>query len=240
MLLRLRVWSAGRLLLLAGALLATFFIFAVIAMRVAVRAREVTVPDLIGRPLSEATAMATELDLAIRVAQDRRPDPRMPAGHVIEQEPAAGSGARRQRGIRVWVSAGAQVAVAPDLLGESERGAQVLLTQQGLSLGSVAEIRSARFPSDVVVAQDPPPGTETSEVRVLVNRGEDRATYVMPDLIGMGGDRAADVMRARGFRVAIVARAASPGVPPGIVVRQSPQGGYQVQPGDAISLEVSR
>ncbi|MGE0041976.1 MAG: PASTA domain-containing protein, partial [Vicinamibacterales bacterium] len=102
------------------------------------------------------------------------------------------------------------------------------------------EIRSADYPSDVVVAQDPAPGTVTSEVRLLVNRGEDRATYVMPDLIGLNGDRAAEVMRGRGFRVAIVARASSPGIPPGVVVRQTPQGGYQVHPGDAISLEVSR
>jgi len=31
-----------------------------------------------------------------------------------------------------------------------------------------------------------------------------------------------------------------PGVPAGIVLRQSPQGGFQVAPGDPISLEVSR
>jgi beta-lactam-binding protein with PASTA domain len=29
-------------------------------------------------------------------------------------------------------------------------------------------------------------------------------------------------------------------VPAGIVLRQSPQGGFQVSPGEAISLEVSR
>ncbi len=29
-------------------------------------------------------------------------------------------------------------------------------------------------------------------------------------------------------------------IPPGVVVRQTPAGGYQVHPGDAISLEVSR
>ena len=91
-----------------------------------------------------------------------------------------------------------------------------------------------------MVAQDPPPETRTAEVRLLVNRGEDRATYVMPDLIGVNGDRAADLLRARGFRVAIVAQQSSPGIPPGVVIRQTPAGGYQVHPGDAISLEVSR
>ncbi|MGE3276199.1 MAG: PASTA domain-containing protein [Vicinamibacterales bacterium] len=240
MLLRSRVWSAGRLLLLAGALVATFFVFAAIAMRVAVRAREVTVPDLVGQPLADAQARAADLDLSLRIDEDRRVDPAVPAGHVLEQDPVAGSSARRQRSIRVWISAGARVAVAPRLLGESERGAEIRLAQEGLTAGDIAEIRSSEYPSDVVVAQDPAPGVETSTVRLLVNRGEDRAIYVMPDLIGLNGDRAAEVMRARGFRVAITARASSPGVPPGIVVRQTPQGGYQVRPGDAISLEVSR
>ena len=107
-------------------------------------------------------------------------------------------------------------------------------------IGTVSEIRSALYPPDVVVAQDPPPSTQTAEIRLLVNRGEDRATYVMPDLIGLNGDRAADLMRVRGFRVSTTLQSAASAIPPGVVVRQTPAGGHQVHPGDAISLEVSR
>ena len=107
-------------------------------------------------------------------------------------------------------------------------------------IGTISEIRSALYPPDVVVAQDPPADTQTAEIRLLVNRGEDRATYVMPDLIGLNGDRAADVMRVRGFRVSITSQSAASAIPPGVVVRQTPAGGYQVHPGDAIALEVSR
>jgi serine/threonine-protein kinase len=238
--LRTRVWNYGKILLLAGALAGTFFLFAGIAMRVAVRAREVTVPNLIGKSVADATAELSALDLQVRVDEGRRPDPKVPAGHVLGQEPTPGSPARRQRSIRVWLSAGAHIARAPSLLGETQRSAEIRLAQDGLFVGSVSEIRSAFYPPDIVVAQDPPASTETSEVRLLVNRGEDRAAYVMPDLIGLNGDRAADVMRNRGFRVSITAREASPSTPPGVVVRQTPAGGYQVHPGDAIALEVSR
>ena len=62
----------------------------------------------------------------------------------------------------------------------------------------------------------------------------------MPDLIGLNGERAADVLRARGFRVSIVGQQPYPGVPPGTVVRQQPAGGFQVGPAEAISIEVSR
>ena len=75
---------------------------------------------------------------------------------------------------------------------------------------------------------------------LLVNRGEHGVTYVMPDLIGVNGDRAADILREHGFRVAVVGSTPYPGVAAGIVVRQSPQAGFQIGPGEPISLEVSR
>lgn len=238
--LRNRVWTFGKILLLAGALAITFFIFAGIAMRVAVRARQVTVPDLVGKSVPDATTLASTLDLQLRVDEVRRPDAKVPVGFVLGQEPVAGSAARRQRSVRVWVSAGAHIARAPNLLGETQRSAEIRVAQEGLMIGTVSEIRSAQYPPDVVVAQDPPAATQTAEVRLLVNRGEDRATYVMPDLIGLNGDRAADVMRVRGFRVSITAQSAASAIPPGVVVRQTPAGGYQVHPGDAIAIEVSR
>lgn len=238
--LRTRVWSVGKVLLLAGALAGTFILFAGLAMRVAIRARQVTVPDLVGQSLNDATSRALYLDLQLRVDPVRRPDPKVPAGHVLLQEPTAGSAARRQRSVRVVLSDGAHIALAPSLLGETQRSAEIRVAQDGLRIGAITEIRSGLYPPDVVVAQDPPAKTQTAEIRLLVNRGEDRATYVMPDLIGLNGDRAAEVMRIRGFRVSMSAQSAASAIPPGVVVRQSPAGGYQVHPGDPIALEVSR
>ena len=48
------------------------------------------------------------------------------------------------------------------------------------------------------------------------------------------------MLRSYGFRVAVVGSYPYPGIPPGIVLRQNPRSGFQVAPGDAISLEVSR
>jgi len=234
-----RVWGAGKLLILVGGLVATFVVFTAIAMRVAVRAREVQVPQLAGRSLEEARSLTTDLDLVLQVDEARRPDSSVPTGNVLGQEPPTGTTARRTRGVRIWLSAGPRIVVAPRLVGESERAAQIRLTQESVT-SSIAEIRDSSYPPDVVVAQDPAPQTRTSEVRLLVNRGEDRASYVMPDLIGVNGDRAAELLRLRGFRVSMAGQLAAPGLPSGVVIRQTPAGGYQVHPGDAISLEVSQ
>jgi serine/threonine-protein kinase len=234
------VWSAGKLLLLSGALLATYALFAAGAMRIALRSREVVLPDLRGRTIGEATAALGDAGIRLRVEEPRRLDPKIAAGQIVMQEPGAGTPVRPQRSIKVWISAGARAGIVPALEGQTSRTAEMRLRQDGMEIADIAEIRSADYTPDAVVAQEPPPQVTADRVALLVNRGEAGATYVMPDLIGVNGDRAADVLRVRGFRVAVVGQQPYPGVPAGVVIRQSPQGGFQIAPGEAISLEVSR
>ena len=235
-----RVWSAGKLLLLGGALFLTYVLSAAAAMRLALKAREVVVPDLARKTVNEATTLLTDTGLNLRVEEGRRLDPNVAAGQIVLQEPQAGVRTRKERSIKVWLSAGARSTVIPALTGESERTAQIRLQQEGLALSTASEIRSSDYPPGTVVAQTPAPKTTALQVSLLVNRGESGAAFVMPDLIGVNGDRAADLMREKGFRVAVVGDQPYPGVPAGIVLRQSPQAGFQISPGEPISLEVSR
>jgi serine/threonine-protein kinase len=235
-----RVWSAGKFLMIVAALVSTYVLAAAVAARVALRVREVRVPALVGRPLSSASAKLSDLGLALRVDESRRADPKIIAGRIAQQEPPPGAVARRGRTVKVWLSSGGPVAAVPRLVGETERTAELRLQQDGITLTGVSEIRSNDFPPDVVVAQDPLPDTRGASVSLLVNRSERAAAYVMPDLIGVNGSRAADILRSGGFRVAIVGQNPYPGVPAGVVLRQSPQAGFQVAPGGTVSLEVSR
>jgi serine/threonine-protein kinase len=238
--LRTRVWSFGKLLVLAAALGATFLVFFGIAMRAALRAREVQVPSLSGRSVAEATQILADVGLGVRVDESRRSDEKVPEGRIVQQDPPAGVQARSQRTVRVWVSTGPRVTTVPILVGQTERTAQIRLEQDGLEVASLTEFRSPDYPADAIIAQDPPPGSRASTVALLVNRGEQAATYVMPDVIGTDGARAATFLRSRGFRVTIVGSQPYPGVPPGTVVRQQPAGGFRVAAAESISLEVSR
>jgi serine/threonine-protein kinase len=235
-----RVWSVGKLFILAGALAVTFLIFFGLAMRVALQTREVKVPSLVGRSIGEATRILTELDLPMRVDENRRADEKVPSGQIMQQDPAPGLSARRGRTVRVWVSSGPRASTIPVLVGQTERTARIRLEQDGLEVGSVTEFRSPDYPADAIVSQDPPASSRAPKVALLINRGEQAATFVMPDVIGMDGERVAQTLRARGFRVAIVGSQPYPGVPAGTVVRQQPAGGFQVGPADTISIEVSR
>ena len=235
-----RVWSLGKFFVLMGALGLTFLVFFGVSMRVALWARDVQVPSLVGRTVNEATAALADRDLALRVEENQRPDDKIEVGKVMQQEPEAGVTSRRQRTVRVWISSGPKRTIVPPLVGQNERAAQSSLQQQGVVVSSVSEFRSSDYPADVIVAQDPAATSRAPEVSILLNRGELSATYVMPDVIGVDGERAADALRRQGFRVSIVGTQPYPGVPPGTVVRQQPAGGFRVGASDAISLEVSR
>src|SRR5512132_3853725 len=153
MVFRSRVWSAGKLLLLAAALLATYALFAGAAMRIALRSREVVLPDLRGRTVSEATASLSESGIRLRVEEPRRLDQKIPAGSIVAQEPEPGTPIRPQRSIKVWVSDGARATTLPGLEGQTSRTAEMRLKQDGIDVVEVAEIRSADYVPDAVVAQ---------------------------------------------------------------------------------------
>jgi eukaryotic-like serine/threonine-protein kinase len=237
---RRRLRTFGRIALLLGALAATYGLFTIAAMRVALRAREVAVPKVVGLEFADAGRKMDEDGLTLKVDDNRPFSATVPAGRIANQEPAPGVVVRRGRGIRVWISAGSRSTVVPKLVGDTERTAQARVSQDGLEISTIADIRSSAFPPEAVVAQDPPPGSRGTRVGIVVNRGERVAGYVMPDLIGAAGDAALDVLRSHGLRVTIAAQQPYPGVPSGIILRQFPAAGFQVTPDQAISLEVSR
>lgn len=237
--LRARVWSAGQWLLVAVALVATFGAFFLTALRVTTRAREVSVPDVRGRAMADATETLAEAGLLLTVDQ-RRADPKVPADHVLAQDPAPGTVLRRQRAVRVRVSDGQRDPEVPSVVGLAERTAEIVLTQASVAIGARAEVQTAVYPAGTVIAQDPPAAGRAGSVSLLVNRGQAGATFVMPDVIGTLGVRVVDILRRRGFRVTVGSDVPYPGLPPGVVVRQTPQAGFQVALGEPIVLELSR
>lgn len=240
----LRRWTLriGATVLMLGAAGVTFGLFGVAGLQVALRLREVDVPELAGQTVAEATATLSDVGLAVRVEPLSRIHPTIPAGQVVDQDPVAGQITRSDRNVKVWLSSGQSAGAVPSLLGQSERGARARLQEDAIRLLGVSEIRSGRYASDAVVAQEPPPRGTATAVSVLINRGERGATYVMPDLIGVYASSAAEVLRARGFRVTQTDEYPypDPRVGTGIVLRQFPRPGFQIAHGEAISIEVSQ
>jgi serine/threonine-protein kinase len=234
------VWTVGRLLILVAALFATFGAFFLAGLRVTTRAREVEVPNLNGKSVAEARALLAEHGLELRVDEQRRPDTTVPVDHVLTQDPAAGEIVRRQRAIRVRLSDGLRAGIVPSVVDKPERTAEIALTSERITIGYRAEVYSGDYRPGAIVAQDPPAKQRASQINLLVNRSTGEQEFVVPDLIGTLGSRAVDVLRDLKFRAAVTAEVPYPGLPPGIVVRQSPQPGFKILSNEPITLEVSR
>lgn len=238
--LRARLRFMGKLAVLVCTLAGTYALFAFVGLQVAIRAREVPTPDLRGLTPENAIELLADAGLTPRIEPLRRIHPAIESGRIAQQDPRPGMPTRRRRRVKLWLSSGPNAGQVPSLIGESERLATRRLTDNVFSLDGVSEINSSRYPTDTVVAQDPPPSIAGEAVSLLVNRGERGRTYVMPNLIGVNGETAAGILRARGFRVTVVGDHPYPGVPSGTVIRQAPGAGLQVAQGEPISLEVSQ
>ena len=172
--------------LLAVALVVTAGLSALTTMRVVLRTQEVVVPSLVGKPLPEAGALAARRRLVLRV-EGRRNDPKLGRDLIVEQEPAAGSGLKRQRSIRVWVSLGPRRLMVPAVEGESVRSGRLLLEQAQVPVGRVIEVSDGAEEGTILQQQPPTGETDTLAAEgasLLVSRGPGNREYVMPDLIG--------------------------------------------------------
>ena len=226
---------------LGAALLITLGASAVFTMRVVLSARDVAVPGLVGQALPNASSMAAQRGLAVRV-EGRRHDGEVPAGRVLAQQPPAGRTLKSNRHLRVWVSLGPRRIVVPRVEGQSVRTGRIALEQAGVPVSHVVEVDDPA-PEDQILVQRPAfgetdvPGDGAS---LLVSRGRGRADYVMPDLIGRPARGVMAALLAAGFKVADVRYRSYPGVAPGIILRQLPPAGHRINPRTPLSLHVSR
>jgi serine/threonine-protein kinase len=231
----------GQNALLGVALLVTLGASAVLTMRVVLASRDVAVPSLAGRVVADATLLAAQRGLALRI-DGRRYDPGVPAEHIVAQEPPPGATLKAHRAVRVWVSLGPRRVTVPPVEGQSARTARIALEQSGVPVDRVVEIEDAAADGTVLV-QRPPAGEadlSTGGASLLVSRGPGGASYVMPDLIGRDAAAALAALEAAGLKVSDVRYRTYPGVAPGIVLRQIPAAGHPVSPRAALSLDVSR
>jgi len=255
------------ILLGAMAMLAVALISAFITMRLAIHGREVKVPNLAGLTLSEASQAASAKGLNLNV-ENRFYSASVAPGHILAQSPASGVTVRREWTVRVTESLGAQKVSVPDLIGQTERPASILIRRVSLDLGTVAQMPATGEPG-IVLAQTPTPnasGIDRPRVSLLLSAPEDPAAtaFVMPSLTGLTFASAAARAAAAGLHIASLedvtlpvspspnalppaapstaTGAPSPSAPivqPGTVVDQIPLAGYRVEKGDAVHIKLT-
>lgn len=243
-----------RVLILAAVFLAS----AMTAMRFAIHGREVSVPKLEGLHDDAAERLAFKNGLDIDV-DSRYFSLGVPEGQVLSQLPPAGERVRRGTRVRVALSLGAQKLVVPNVIGNSERAAELNIGRRGLELGTVAVVHLPGYPPDQVVAQSPPANAEnvaSPKVNVLVTAGADSEAdlYITPDFVGHTLDEASKAIAESPMHFGKVSTVKNAGPKPtnghatmaalprtpATVLRQTPAAGQKIPAGTPINFEVVR
>ncbi|MDE2922801.1 MAG: PASTA domain-containing protein [Acidobacteriota bacterium] len=207
-----------------------------------VRSGVIAVPDLVGLDRSQAEAGLATAGLALQRLEDDRYDEAVPAGHVLRQDPPAGSAVKEGSGVVVYLSRGRELVETPDLSGQVLQTAQVSLTASGLQMGRSRSVFAESGEPGTVVRQDPPAGSPidpSSQVDLMVSLSNPGAMVVMPDLIDLPEDPVRDFFETRGFLLGRVKYEPYEGVPAGIILRQYPLPGHPLRQSDSIALVVA-
>ncbi len=216
--------------------------FAVIALLL--RQEEVRVPDLTGRDIVSAIEIITQQGLQPKVDR-REPHPTIPRDTVISQIPAPGSSIKKGRQVRVVVSQGPSELLAPKLVGENFRKADLMIRQAGFVPGDVSRISSDSVERDSVIAQSPQAGSPLEKggtLSMLVSTGKKPDLITMPKLVGKRAEEALRIVDRLELQHRVITRSAgdrSAGTER-VVISQKPGAGYPVSADSTVDIVVSK
>src|SRR6266550_919455 len=227
----------GRLTLLVFILASAAFLSAITAMRIAIHGREVTMPNLVGINVSEASRILQSRGLVLRVADRIYSD--QPINAVVRQTPTSGLLMKVSQQAHVVLSLGQRQLQIPLLEGNSLRASRIELLRAGLQVGEVSGV-TMTTPVDTVMIQNPKPGAgaATPRVDVLVSQGPHDTAYVMPHLTGLNETDAQHRLDVAQMRRK-VNYVTAPQWPRGAVIDQSPMSGTRIAASSTIELTVA-
>ena len=250
-----------RFAFLALVLVMVALVSALTAMRFAIHGQEVAVPAVIGMSPADVERAVSGLGLQIQIERQYY-SPQIAEGKIMSQLPLPGTKVRRGWQVRVAQSLGAIRVSIPDVMGQSQRAAELNVKRRGLELTSTAEVAMMGIPEEQVVAQNPPANASqvaAPKISLLVTAAADPPAFVMPSFVGQPLGSAGRTLQDEGFKLGNVsvaapavsnppegsaeAAAAAPAplpqvTPASIIVTQNPAAGQKIAAGTVVSFEV--
>lgn len=238
-----------RFVFLILVLVVVALVSALTTMRFAIHGREVAVPNLVDKTPVEARRIVEEGGFGLTVERQYYSST-VPAGKILSQVPAPGTLVRRGWEIRVAQSQGPQRVQIPNVIGQSERAAEMNIQRRGLDVSSVAEMPWPTDFADQVLAQSPPPDANdiaAPKINLLIAAQPAPRAYLMPNFVGQQLGAVTQLLRDAGLRVGSITQTANSGsVLPvqgassatSTISSQKPAPGEKVLSGTAVNFEV--
>ncbi len=200
---------------------------------------DVEVPGLIGLYEEEANSVLEEKNLALNVLERKHSN--QEEGRIIYQDPAEGMKIKPYSVVKVIVSLGPQTVVVPNVVGYSQREAEITIENAGLRLGQHEYIDSD-LPKGTVVRQSIEPDTEVvdgTEIVLVISKGPKIELVQVGEYIGLKEDIARQLIDNDNLNVGKVTKEYNDEYNEGLVFKQSPNHGDTVEKGTKIDIWVS-
>ena len=193
------------------------------------------VPSVKDQTRAQAIRTLEKADFDVTVSDE--PSDSVPDGTAVRTFPREGTSVERGSRVRLVMSSGPEQVEVPDVTGLSRGSAEDTLTREGLKV-SVRE-EPADAPEDEVVSQDPAGGTRVdSGARVTITISTGPEQVEVPDVTGLGPSAAARELKAAGLKSVQRDSPTLDQAEDGLVVRQTPDSGSQVDKGSSVVIYV--
>ena len=201
----------------------------------------VVMPDVRGLSLEAASSQLKFLEISVTVSRQRA-HPTIAEGLILDQIPGPQAQIRGGREARVITSSGPPATTVPQLMGLSQRQAEVTLQREGFKLGRVLRVRRPGVTESVVAFQSPGPGVmlfKGAVIDLVVAAKSAPQLVCMPDLADAPLVKAKQAIAVAGFVLAPVKYERTNRVAPNVVLEQHPPAGRRIREGEQIELVAS-
>jgi beta-lactam-binding protein with PASTA domain len=213
-----------------------------LTMSLLIKGDELATPDLIGKTIKSAYATAAQQGIYLKKTVGDFGSGYQP-GTVVNQIPAPGTRVKEKSLVQIFVPSDLALVVVPNLIDQSLRDGENVLKKSKLKKGHVSYIGVKDVLLDQVVAQSVSAGSRVSEnslIDILVSRGAESASYMMPDLIGKEASKVLVFFESKGLKLSKIEAVSYFGLKPGIVLKQFPSPGFEISPKNQIGIQVSK
>jgi eukaryotic-like serine/threonine-protein kinase len=211
-------------------------------VRLSVSSPTFTMPDLTGKPRSDAVNTLIGIGLqdpnnsvaAVEEDSDQIP------GTILRSDPAPGAQVPKAgQKVTLVVAKEPNIAV-PDVASQEAATAQQLLQGAGFQVSAQSEPNDI-IPTGRVTRTDPGAGTQVkrgSAVRMFVSTGPQNVE--VPNVVGQPQAQATLLLQAGGFQVVVAQQATTNPLENGRVLAQNPPPGQRLPKGSGVTLTVGR
>ncbi|MEE8341083.1 MAG: PASTA domain-containing protein [Candidatus Neomarinimicrobiota bacterium] len=164
------------------------------------------------------------------------------ANIVLDQHPKPGTVVKKGRTVRLKITQPDKLVLVPNIVGQSQRSARLLLSKVGLRIGAISEEYSVTHPNGVVVKQMPDStGTlpKGYSVRVVLSKGHSPNDIQVPSLFGLSKEAAESELLKIGLRVGKIHYKQNEDLIPYTVLDQSIKAGTVLAESQNIDITVS-